>query len=231
MSRQPRRQLRSATPAAPTEQADADVPRSPSDSSQATGQACSSADRVTVGRFASCRGIRSFPGRSWGVPATAPDCRDRVVAPPLEPQKAIVAPRYRPSREVDRPIRAPARPPPGAATGAPRVADSGATRRSIVRRRTTLMGVVAAAGAGAVQGRSARPCRHVPHSEPDSGDGHVGIHHAHDPNDDAGGAAAGLYPDRLVEGAQGACGRDRARGQERADSTPEVGIQDGCGGR
>ena len=36
------------------------------------------------------------------------------------------------------------------------------------------------------------------------GDGHVGRHHAHDAHDDAGGVAAGLHPNGLVQGAPGA---------------------------
>ena len=47
----------------------------------------------------------------------------------------------------------------------------------------------------------------VHHSGPDSGDSHVCRHHAHDAHYDAGGAAAGLYQDGLVQGTQGA-GRD-----------------------
>ncbi len=47
----------------------------------------------------------------------------------------------------------------------------------------------------------------VPHSGRDSGDGHVCRHHADDAHHDAGGAQAGLYPHRLVQGAPGT-GRD-----------------------
>ena len=43
--------------------------------------------------------------------------------------------------------------------------------------------------------------------QPDSGNGLLCRHHADDAHDDAGGLKAGLYPHRLVQGAQGA-GRD-----------------------
>ena len=45
---------------------------------------------------------------------------------------------------------------------------------------------------------------HVLHSQPDPGNSLVCRHHAADAHHDAGGAAAGLYPHRLVQGAPGA---------------------------
>ena len=70
-----------------------------------------------------------------------------------------------------------------------------------------LVGLGATAGADSFHRRPAGESRGVPHSQPDSGDGHGGRHHADDAHHDAGGAEAGLYPHRLVQGAPGA-GRD-----------------------
>ena len=54
----------------------------------------------------------------------------------------------------------------------------------------------------------------VPHSQRDSGDGHVGSHHADDAHHDAGGAEAGLYQDRLGQGSQGEGGCYETRCQK-----------------
>ena len=54
----------------------------------------------------------------------------------------------------------------------------------------------------------------VPDPQPDSGNGLGGRHHADDAHHDAGGAQAGLYPHRLVQGAEGAGGCGETRRQE-----------------
>ena len=56
--------------------------------------------------------------------------------------------------------------------------------------------------------------RDVPHSRPDSGDSPVCRHHADDAHHDAGGLKAGLYPNRLVQGTQGAGRRSETRHQK-----------------
>ena len=65
-----------------------------------------------------------------------------------------------------------------------------------------------------VRRRSAGESRDVPHSQPDSGDGPVREHHADDAHHDAGGAKAGLYPHRLVQGTQREGRGDPTRPQE-----------------
>ena len=70
-----------------------------------------------------------------------------------------------------------------------------------------LVGLGAADGNDSFHGRPAGESGGVPHSQPDSGNGLVGCHHADDAHHDAGGAEAGLYLHRLVQGAPGA-GRD-----------------------
>ncbi len=69
-------------------------------------------------------------------------------------------------------------------------------------------------GADSFYRRSAGESRDVHRSQPDSGDGPVGSHHADDAHHDAGGLKAGLYPDRLGQGAQGERRRGETRRQE-----------------
>ena len=57
---------------------------------------------------------------------------------------------------------------------------------------------------------------HVPHSDRDSGDGHVCRHHAHDAHHDAGGLKAGLHQDGLGQGSQGEGRRSETHRQECA---------------
>ena len=64
--------------------------------------------------------------------------------------------------------------------------------------------------------------RDSPHSQPDSGDGPVCKHNAHDAHHDAGGAEAGLYQDSLVQGPQGegSCYETRHQKCPHPDSYP-----------
>ena len=57
--------------------------------------------------------------------------------------------------------------------------------------------------------------RGVHHSQPDFGDGLGCSHNADDAHHDAGGAPAGLHPDGLLQGTEGAGRRHTARHQER----------------
>ena len=58
----------------------------------------------------------------------------------------------------------------------------------------------------------------VHHSQPDSGNGLGGRHHADDAHHDAGGAAARLYPHRLVQGTEGAGRGDPTRASRMPSS-------------
>ena len=62
----------------------------------------------------------------------------------------------------------------------------------------------AAAGIGSFHQRPAGEFGGVHRSQPDSGNGRGGRHHAHDPHHDAGSAPAGLNQDGLGEGSEGA---------------------------
>ena len=77
-----------------------------------------------------------------------------------------------------------------------------------------LVGLGATDGICPFHRRPAGESWHVPHSQPDCGDGHVCGHHADDTHHDAGGASAGLHPDGLVQGAQVAGGCRETRRQE-----------------